>query len=159
MMGRIVALDIGERRIGVAVSDPSGIVVRSAGVVKAESRAHALAELQRIVREEEAVLLVVGLPLTLRGERGPQAQRVMEFVEALRAVVPVPLALIDERFTSSEAERIIREYGSKRDKRRREAVDEIAAKLILEDYLQEQRLKNREPRTENQELGTETDEL
>jgi putative Holliday junction resolvase len=143
-MGRVVALDIGERRIGVAVSDPSGIVVRSAGVVKAEPRARALAEVQRIVREEEAMLVVVGLPLTLRGEHGPQAQRVMAFVEALRTAVPIPLVLVDERFTSSEAERIIREHGSKRDKRRREAVDELAARLILEDYLQEQRLKNRE---------------
>jgi putative Holliday junction resolvase len=150
-MGRVVALDIGERRIGVAVSDPSGIVVRSAGVVKAEPRARALAEVQRIVREEEAMLVVVGLPLTLRGEHGPQAQRVMAFVEALRTAVPIPLVLVDERFTSSEAERIIRERGSKRDKRRREAVDELAAKLILEDYLQEQRLKNREQRTENRE--------
>ncbi len=151
MPGRIVALDVGGRRIGVAVCDPTGTVVRSIGVVRAEPRARALAEIQRIVHEEEAVGLVVGLPLTLRGEHGPQAQRVLQFVEELRTVVPVPLVLVDERFTSTEAERIIREHGSRRDKRRPEAVDELAARLILEDYLQEQRLKNQGPRAENQE--------
>jgi putative Holliday junction resolvase len=74
--GRIIALDVGERRIGVAACDPSGIVVRAVGIVQAEPRERALAELQRIVKDEEAVLIIVGLPLTLRGEHGPQAQRV-----------------------------------------------------------------------------------
>ncbi len=153
MTGRVMALDIGERRIGVAVSDPLGIVVRSLGVVKAEPRVHALVELQRMVREEEAVLIVVGLPLTLRGEHGPQAQRVLAFARELRANISVPIVFYDERFTSSEAERIIQERGSKRDKRRREAVDELAARLILEDYLQEQRMKRGEQRTEHREPG------
>lgn len=141
MNGRVIALDIGERRIGIAACDPYRIVVSTLGVVKAEPRERALAQLQRIVRDEEAALVVVGLPLTLRGEHGPQAKQVLAFAEELRAIINVPVVFYDERFTSSEAERLIQEYGSKRDKHRREAVDEMAARLILEDYLHEQRIK------------------
>jgi len=146
MNGRIVALDVGERRIGVAVSDPSGLVVRGAGVVLADPRERAIAELGRIVADEQAVLLVIGLPLTLRGEQGPQAQRVLAFAEALHQAVPVAQVLRDERYTSVEAKRIIEERGGgRRSKKKRRnqppkgAVDELAAKLILEDFLSEQR--------------------
>ena len=144
MTGRIVALDVGERRIGVAVSDPSGLFVRGAGVVLADPRERAIAELDRIVADEQAVLLVIGLPLTLRGEQGPQAQRVLAFAEALRQTVPLPQVLRDERYTSVEAKRIIEERGGgRRSKKKRRnqppkgQVDELAAQLILEDYLSE----------------------
>jgi putative Holliday junction resolvase len=152
--GRIIALDVGERRIGVAVCDPSGIVVRPVGVVQAEPRERALAELQRIVHDEEAVLIVVGLPLTLRGEHGPQAQRVAEFVEAVKGVVSIPLVLRDERYTSVEAQRIIEERGGKRkkQKRRRGEVDEIAASLILQDYLQEVQMQRPTPRPSDDDV-------
>lgn len=146
MTGRIVALDVGERRIGVAVSDPSGLFVRGAGVVPADPRERAIAELGRIVADEQAVLLVIGLPLTLRGEEGPQAQRVLAFAGALQQAVPLPQILRDERYTSVEAKRIIEERGggrrSKKKRRNQPAkgeVDELAARLILEDYLSEHR--------------------
>jgi len=150
--GRIIALDVGERRIGVAACDPSGIVVRAVGVVQAEPRERALAELQRIVKDEEAVLIIVGLPLTLRGEHGPQAQRVTAFVETLQAVVSLPIVLRDERYTSVEAERIIEERGGKRKKRRRGEVDEVAATLILQDYLNEQYVQRSHPRDDTDGL-------
>lgn len=142
MNGRIVALDVGEKRIGVAVCDPSGIVVRAVGVVLAEPRERALAELRRIVNDEEAVLVLVGLPLTLRGEHGPQAQRVAAFADALRSLVTVPVEYRDERYTSVEAQRIIEARGTKRKKnRRRGEVDEVAASLILQDFLTEHRMQ------------------
>lgn len=141
MNGRIIALDVGEKRIGVAACDPMGIVVRPVGVVQAEPRERALAELQRIVHDEEAVTIVVGLPLTLRGEEGPQAKRVLDFVEALKGVLTIPFVMRDERYTSVEAQRIIDERGGKRKKQRRGEVDEIAATLILQDYLNELALK------------------
>ena len=137
MNGRMIALDVGEKRIGVAACDPMGIVVRPVGVVQAEPRERALAELQRIVHDEEAVTIVVGLPLTLRGEEGPQAKRVLDFVEALKGVLTIPFVMRDERYTSVEAQRIIDERGGKRKKQRRGEVDEIAATLILQDYLNE----------------------
>lgn len=140
--GRIVALDVGSRRIGVAACDPYGIVVRAVGVVNAQPQAQALAKIQQIVHDEEAQLVVVGLPLTLRGEEGPQAQRVLAFAAELEKLLKVPLTFVDERYTSVEAERIIKEHGTKRQKRRRESVDEVAATLILEDFLQERRLRD-----------------
>lgn len=151
--GRILALDVGNRRIGVATCDPSGIVVRPVGVVQAEPRERALAELQRIVHDEEAVAIVVGLPLTLRGEHGPQAQRVTEFAEALKGVVSIPLVMRDERYTSVEAQRIIDERGGKRkkQKQRRGEVDEIAAALILQDYLQELQMQHPAPPPDDDE--------
>lgn len=145
MSGRIVALDVGERRIGVAVCDPSGLFVRGAGIVLAEPRERAISELARIVADEQAVLLVIGLPLTLRGEQGPQAQRVLVFAEALQQAIPLPQVLRDERYTSVEAKRIIAERGGGRrsKKKRRQPpkgeVDELAARLILEDYLSDAR--------------------
>lgn len=143
--GRIIALDVGDRRIGVATCDPSGIVVRPVGVVNAEPRARALAEIQRIVHDEEAVAIVVGLPLTLRGEEGPQAKSVLDFVESLKGVLTIPLTLRDERYTSVEAQRIIDERGGKRKKQRRGEVDEIAATLILQDYLNELQMQRPPP--------------
>lgn len=145
MRGRIIALDVGDKRIGVAACDPSGIVVRPAGVVQAEPRERALAEIQRIVRDEEAVTIVVGLPLTLRGEEGPQAKRVLDFVESLKGVLTIPFVLRDERYTSVEAQRIIDDRGGKRKKQRRGEVDEIAATLILQDYLNELQMQRPTP--------------
>lgn len=156
MNGRIVALDVGEKRIGVATCDPSGIVVRPVGVVQAEPRERALSDIQRIVADEEAVLVLVGLPLTLRGEQGPQAQRVSAFVDALKSVVSVPFEFRDERFTSVEAERIIEERGRKRKKRNRNQqrgeVDQVAASLILQDYLNEQQMQRPRPSYDDEPL-------
>lgn len=147
MNGRIIALDVGDKRIGVATCDPMGIVVRPVGVVQAEPRERALAEIQRIVHDEEAVSIVVGLPLTLRGEEGPQAKRVLDFVEALKGVLTIPFVMRDERYTSVEAQRIIDERGGKRKKQRRGEVDEIAATLILQDYLNELQMQRPAPRS------------
>ena len=140
-VGRVVALDIGSKRIGVAACDPNRIVTRSVGMVPAEPPDRAIACIAAIVRNEEAVLVVAGLPLTLRGEIGPQAQRTAAFVERLRGELPVPVELYDERLTSSEAHRILSEERPvSREERRRGVVDQLAARLLLDDYLQEQRL-------------------
>jgi putative transcription antitermination factor YqgF len=102
---KVLALDYGSARTGVAVSDPSGTVARPLGVVERAGSESGLAELVRIVREEEAERVVVGLPLTLRGTRGEQAVETERFVETLRRVVDVPVELYDERFTTDLAQR------------------------------------------------------
>ncbi len=142
--GRIVALDVGSKRIGVAACDPDRIVTRSVGVVQANPPELAIQRIGEILREEEAVLVVVGYPLTLRGEVGPQAQRVDAFVQRLRGAVGLPIELYDERLTSSEARRLLGEHGPlTRQDRARGVVDQLAARLILDDYLQEQRIMQR----------------
>ena len=144
--GRVVALDVGSKRIGVAACDPDRIVTRSAGVVRGEPVAEAIAAIARLVRDEEAVLVIVGHPLTLRGEVGPQAQRIEAFVEQLRGALPVPVELYDERLTSSEAQRLLEEERPvSREERRKGLIDQLAARLLLDDYLQEARLRATRP--------------
>jgi putative holliday junction resolvase len=97
---KVLALDYGRARTGVAVSDPTGELARPLGVVEQAAGEQGLARLADIVADEEAELVVVGLPLTLKGERGEQAQETEAFVEVLRAVLDVPVETYDERFTS-----------------------------------------------------------
>ena len=101
---RVLALDFGEARTGVAVSDPTGTLARPLGVVERAGSGAGLARLAELVAGEEADRVVVGLPLTLRGEHGAQAQATERFVEALRAVIAVPVETFDERFTTALAQ-------------------------------------------------------
>lgn len=102
---KVVALDYGSARTGVAVSDPSGTLARPLGVVQRAASEQGLGEIASIVRVEAAERVVVGLPLTLRGEHGEQAQETERFVDLLREVVDVPVESFDERFTTVLAER------------------------------------------------------
>ena len=101
---KVLALDYGAARTGVAVSDPTGTVARPLDVIERAGSDEGLARLAAIVREEEPERVVVGLPVTLRGERGRQAAETERFVEALRSATPVPVELFDERFTTRLAE-------------------------------------------------------
>ena len=101
---KVLALDYGSARTGVAVSDPTGTLARPLGVVEGAATDSGLAEVARLAREQEVERIVVGLPLTLRGERGEQAVETERFVEALRGVVAVPVELYDERFTTNLAQ-------------------------------------------------------
>ena len=101
---KIMALDFGRARTGVAVSDPTGTVARPVGVVERAAGEDGLARLAALIADEDAERVVVGLPLTMRGERGEQAQETERFVEALRARTDVPVVMFDERFTTDLAE-------------------------------------------------------
>jgi putative Holliday junction resolvase len=101
---KVMALDYGSARTGVAVSDPTGTLARPVGVVERAATESGLAELARLVHEEEAERIVVGLPLTMRGTRGEQVAETERFVEALRGAVDVPVELYDERFTTDLAQ-------------------------------------------------------
>jgi len=101
---KVVALDFGRARTGVAVSDPTGTLARPLCVVERAATEDGLAQLAALIAEEEAERVVVGLPLTLRGERGEQARETETFVEALSAVTDVPVVTFDERFTTDLAE-------------------------------------------------------
>ena len=97
---KVLALDYGSARTGVAVSDPTGMIARPIGVVKAVTQKKGFDDLLAVIREEHPDRVVVGLPLTLKGEHGAQAAETSTFVESLRAAVDVPVELFDERFTS-----------------------------------------------------------
>jgi putative Holliday junction resolvase len=102
---KVMALDYGSARTGVAVSDPTGTVARPLGVVERAGAERGLAEVARLAHEEDVERVVVGLPLTMRGARGEQAAETERFVEALRGVLDVPVELYDERFTTDLAQR------------------------------------------------------
>ena len=97
---KVIAVDYGSARTGVAVSDPTGTIARPLGVVEGAGQDAGLRRLVELIRAERAERVVVGLPLTLRGEHGEQARETEAFVEALRAAVDVPVESFDERFTT-----------------------------------------------------------
>ncbi|HEX6724714.1 MAG TPA: Holliday junction resolvase RuvX [Gaiella sp.] len=126
---RTLALDYGAARTGVAVSDATGTLARPLGVVERAATDAGLAEVVALVAEHEAGLVVVGLPLTLRGERGAQARETEAFVEALRARLQVPVETEDERFTTALAQ----QTGG------RAPEDALAAAHLLQGWLERAR--------------------
>jgi putative Holliday junction resolvase len=124
-MGRVLALDYGSARCGCAVSDPSGTLATPLEVIEDPSSDAGLAKLARLVEESGVEAVVVGLPLSLSGEEGPQARLTRGFAERLDALLPVPVETYDERFTTKLAEA---EVG-------RAPSDSRAAAHLLEDYL------------------------
>jgi len=123
---RVLALDYGAARTGVAVSDATGTIARPLGIVERAANETGLAEVRALVQEHDAERVVVGMPLTLRGTHGAQAIETDAFVEALRATVRVPVETYDERFTTALAAR----GGGDSDE------DARAAAHLLESYLQ-----------------------
>ena len=101
---KVLALDYGRARTGVAVSDPTGTIARPVGVVERARTEDGLARLAELILEHDVERVVVGLPLTLRGERGEQARETEDFVQTLAAVTEVPVTTFDERFTTDLAE-------------------------------------------------------
>jgi putative Holliday junction resolvase len=132
-----LGVDPGDARIGVARSDPSGIVATPVETVR--RGAGDLARLRSLVVEEEAVEVVLGLPRSLSGGEGPAAARVRGFAtELARAVAPVPVRLCDERLSTVAAEAMLREQGRK-GRKRRAVVDQAAAVVILQNALDTER--------------------
>ncbi|MCI0341807.1 MAG: Holliday junction resolvase RuvX [Planctomycetales bacterium] len=133
----VLAVDYGRARIGVAASDALGITAAGVATVSARDPEKALAEVAALARERGAEALVVGHPLNMDGTVGPMAREAERFAAALRARVACPVHLFDERLTSWQVEREMRDAGVKR-KRRRQASDRAAAALILRSWLARQ---------------------
>ena len=139
-MPRILAVDWGERRIGLAVSDDLGILATGLPTLEIRGEAEAVAKVADTIRTVEADSVVVGLPLTLKGERGEAARAVERFADALRRETPVDVSLFDERLTSAMAERRMRERGEK-SRGRKTRVDQGAAVALLEGWLAKLRIE------------------
>lgn len=136
---RVLGLDLGSKRIGVAVSDRSGTIAGPLTVLqRSGDRGRDHRAVRDLVVEEEAEAVVVGLPLSLDGSVGRAAQAALDEVAALASVVGVPVATIDERFTTVSAERPMREMGMNA-KQRRKVVDKMAAAVILQTWLDARR--------------------
>ncbi|MFO1518178.1 MAG: Holliday junction resolvase RuvX [bacterium] len=137
---RCLALDVGEKRIGLATSDELGMGVWPQATLQRKGREEDLEALIQVIQDRSIQMLVVGLPYNMDGTEGPQARKVKSFVSQLKQAlerkgIALPIEWCDERLTSWEAEKRLSEKG-KKGKKRKEEVDAMAACLILEDYLE-----------------------
>ncbi len=133
-----MALDIGEKRIGIAVSDASGRIASPVKVLPAPEVLSGARSFRYLVEDYDPEVLVFGRPMTLSGERGPQAERIEKQALAIGRMLGLPVAFEDERLSSAEAKRILREQGLN-EKSMRGKVDMVAASIFLQTWLDAQR--------------------
>jgi len=138
---RLMALDIGDRRIGVALSDPGQVLARGLQVLHCRSRERDMAVIASLAKEHEVEKIVVGYPRRLDGTVGEQARKVEAYAAELQEVVKIPVILWDERLSTIRAQRAMIEAGRKR-RERKERLDAVAAAVILQDYLDSLRWKS-----------------
>jgi putative Holliday junction resolvase len=131
---RILGLDHGTKRVGVAVSDEMHLIALPMEYIAPEPFADFLARLKEILREKEIELILIGMPRNMDGSYGPAALKVQEFAAALKDAVTIPLKLWDERLTTTQAQKFLIQGGMRRDKRK-EKVDQTAAAILLQSYL------------------------
>jgi len=131
---RILALDHGTKRIGVAVSDEMKMIATPLEYIPADPFAGFLARLKEIIREKEVELIIIGMPRNMDGSYGPAALKVQEFVAVLKDAVTIPIKPLDERLTTVQAQKFLIQGNVRRDKRK-EKVDKTAAAILLQGYL------------------------
>jgi len=137
---RSLGLDIGDKRIGIALSDPMGILASPLLVFEHKNDAVDITFILQILRQNQAEIIIVGLPQSMNGTLGPQAEKVKLFAEKLIERSPVPVEFRDERLTTVEAKRMINEAGSKKSiNGKKREYDSAAAAVILQSYLNETR--------------------
>lgn len=133
-IGRILGIDYGIRRIGIAISDPLRITAQSLPTINSRGAQRVFAELETIIQHKNIAEIVVGLPLNLKGEKTMSTKKVEKFIEQLKNRFQIPVHSWDERWTSIAAQKTIREFG-KSPSRHKEKIDQISALLILQSYL------------------------
>lgn len=133
-MPRILGIDPGEKRIGLALSDPTEFLATPLRVVEARGPAQAAAEIAAVCREHGVALVVVGLPRRTDGTEGTSAQKAREFGERVRGATGLPVEFWDERFSTVTAQQALIEGGARRE-RRKELVDKLAAQIMLQNFL------------------------
>jgi putative holliday junction resolvase len=134
---RVLGLDVGSKRIGVAVSDPLGFTAQGLDTIHRQNKRLDQEQLERVIREYDVAEIVVGYPLRMSGATGIQSEKMAAFAEELRKRFRLPVHLWDERLTSAEANRVLRD-SEMSIKRRGEVVDRLAAVLILQNWLDRQ---------------------
>jgi putative Holliday junction resolvase len=133
--GRLLGLDVGSKTIGLAVSDPLGITAQGLPTIRRKNKRTDFAELERVIRHYEVREIVVGLPLRMSGQASAGSERMTAFAEELRQRFGLPVHLWDERLTSAEANRLLRETDMSI-RRRGQVVDQMAAVLILQAFME-----------------------
>lgn len=129
-----MGLDIGDKRIGIAISDKTRTIAQNLMVLKRKDLEADIQILKDIIKDKEVSLIVVGLPLNMDGTLSKKALEILKFIEILKENIEIPIQTYDERLTSKEAESILIEGGVSR-KKRKDKIDKIAAQIILQNYL------------------------
>jgi putative Holliday junction resolvase len=132
---RVLGLDVGSKRIGIAISDPLGITAQGLETLQRKNKRQDFEALANLVRKHEVAEIVVGFPLRMSGEEGVQAEKMQRFAQELRERVGIPVHLWDERLSSAEANRLLRETDMSI-QRRGQVVDQMAAVLILQSWME-----------------------
>ena len=135
---RILGIDFGEKRIGVAVSDPLGFTAQGLETIPNQSRRQVLDALLKVCREYDVKEIVIGLPVNMNGTLGPKAEEISKLVPEMEKILNIPIKTLDERLTSRQAGRLMIEQGLSRQKQRNQS-DRIAATIILQSYLESKR--------------------
>ena len=141
---RILGLDVGSRRIGVAVSDLLGITAQGLDTIHRQNKRLDYVQLEQVIREYDVNEIVVGLPLRMSGDEGIQAEKMQAFAEDLRRKFNLPVHLWDERLTSTQANRLLRETDMSI-RRRGQVVDQMAAVLILQSFMDHRGMSGGDP--------------
>jgi len=131
---RILAIDHGTKRMGIAVSDELKMIAQPLEYIPAEPFAAFLARLKQLLQEKEVELILVGMPRNMNGSYGPAALKVQDFIAVLKGAVTIPIKTSDERLTSAQANRYLIQGNVRREKRK-EKVDKMAAAILLQSYL------------------------
>jgi len=139
-MKKYVCLDIGDKRIGIAVSDPFGSMALPYDTLHRKNFSEDLKKLVEIAKNRGADVIVCGLPLNFDGSKSEQTLKTESFIEELKKICDIPIEIQDERFTTREAHRVLISENMRRDKRKMH-VDAVAASFILEDYMRKQNMK------------------
>ena len=133
-MPRILAFDVGEKRIGVAISDPLSITAQGLETIEKKSVESVLDKIRSLIGQYDAVKIIIGMPYNINGTKGPAAKSIEEFSSLLKKEMAIDVETVDERLTSRQGERVLLEADISR-KKRKKFIDKIAAQLILQTYL------------------------
>lgn len=131
---RILALDVGEKRIGVALSGALNLITQGLETIKRTSDKETLAKIKELIKQHDVGKIIVGMPLNMDGSKGPSARSMEDFISLMKKDIEVSVETVDERLTTAQGERMLLEADVSRKKRKR-SIDKIAAQLILQTYL------------------------
>ncbi len=132
---RTIGLDVGDKTIGIAVSDPSGLIAQGIKTIRRESLDNDIVEIKKIIDAFKVEEIVIGFPKNMNGTIGTQGQKVIDFVEHLKKEIDLPIMLWDERLTTVEVNRMLVESADMRRDKRKKVIDKLAATIILQGYL------------------------
>lgn len=131
---RIIGIDLGEKRIGIAISDELGITSQGLPTIYTKTEIDDIESIKLVIEQYKAEKVIFGLPINMNGSIGPQAKKAIEFAEKVKDICKIPVEMVDERLTTSTAERVLIQ-GNRSRKKRKKVIDKMSAVLILQTYL------------------------